>query len=298
MQTILREPRTDKYSILIEDDKCRVGASSMQGWRSTMEDAHTILLSLPNLPPKYQPEHAMLAAVFDGHCGSKVAQTAANSIQSWLTESTAFREGNFVRALAEAYIRGDQELLRTLPQEPSGATGVTVLLVGHTLYCANAGDSRAVLCRGGTPVILSEDHKPSDPAEKERILKAGGFVSTTGRVNGMLSLSRAFGDFIFKRNVDLTDAEQMVTVVPDVREVALSEEDEFVIIACDGIWDVMTREQAIAFVRNEISEHGDVAWACERLMDACLATAPTAVGCDNMTVVIIQFKSNLLRAIV
>lgn len=297
MQTILKEPHLDKYSILLEDDKCRIGASSMQGWRSTMEDAHTIIMSLPNLPAKYEPEHAMLAAVFDGHCGSKVAQTAANRIHNWLCESTAFRDGDFGRALHEAYVRGDAELIRTLVQEPSGATGVSVLLVDHTLFCANAGDSRAVLCRGGAVIALSEDHKPNDPLEKERILKAGGFVSSTGRVNGMLSLSRAFGDFIFKRNPDIPESEQMVTVVPDVREVPLTDQDEFVVIACDGIWDVMTREQVVEFIRGEIGDHGDVALTCERLMDACVATSPAGLGCDNMTVVIIQFKSNLLRAI-
>lgn len=80
------------------------------------------------------------------------------------------------------------------PGEDSGTTACVVLIRGNTLYVANAGDSRAVLCRNGVAVDLSHDHKPEDEIERTRIERAGGKVTPDGRVNGGLNLSRAIGE--------------------------------------------------------------------------------------------------------
>ncbi|EPY27917.1 protein phosphatase [Strigomonas culicis] len=291
-QTLLMTPVKDKYSILIEDDKLRVGASSMQGWRSTMEDAHAVFLSLPNLPNHMTEEEGAIAAVFDGHCGSKFAQSCAAHIREWITTTPAFCSGKYEKALKDGFVAGDLSLHKAMPTELSGCTGNCILLVQHHLYCANTGDSRSVLCRGGVAIALSEDHKPTKDDEMERIIKAGGFVQM-GRVNGILSLSRAFGDYAFK-DMNLKPEQMAITVMPQVLHVELVPMDEFVIIACDGIWDMMTNEAAVEFVRNELADHGDVSLACERMMNACLATTPNSFGTDNMTVIIIQFKSSFL----
>ena len=292
MQSILPMPKTDKYSIMLEDDKVVAGASSMQGWRSSMEDAHCISLSLPGLPG-YRDWEGALSAVFDGHCGFRVAQTSASSILGWVTKNEKFQAGEWKQALRCAFLNGDAELNRNLSSEPSGCTANVVMMVGNKVLCANAGDSRAVLCRNGLAVPLSEDHKPTDAVEKERITKAGGFV-LNGRVNGVLSLSRALGDFSFKLS-GIPDEHQMVTACPDVTEVDLMADDEFIIQACDGIWDCMTNEKAVEFVRGELNEHGDTALACERLMDKCLAATPAKYGTDNMTVIVLNLKNSYLR---
>ena len=83
------------------------------------------------------------------------------------------------------------------------------------IYCANAGDSRAVLCRSGRSHALSKDHKPENKEEIERIKKAGGFV-TGGRINGNLNLSRCIGDLEFKRNPKFDQKNQMIIAVPEV----------------------------------------------------------------------------------
>jgi serine/threonine protein phosphatase PrpC len=98
----------------------------------------------------------------------------------------------------------------------SGSTAVTCLMIGKDLYCANAGDSRAVLCRKGTAVGLSEDHKPCNDEEKARIEKAGGFVEDK-RVNGTLAVARAMGDFSFKTETQLSAEEQQVTMLPTLK---------------------------------------------------------------------------------
>lgn len=97
-----------------------------------------------------------------------------------------------------------------LQEQLAGSTAVTVLIKDNKLYCANAGDSRAVACVNGRIDILSLDHKPNSEKEKKRICEGGGFVEYN-RVNGSLALSRALGDFVFKRNTSKIPQEQIVT---------------------------------------------------------------------------------------
>ena len=106
-----------------------------------------------------------------------------------------------------------------LPDHPihAGCTAVVAVLLGRTLTVANAGDSRAVLCRaGGTAEPLSFDHKPQQPREMNRINNAGGFVNRFGRVNGNLNLSRSIGDLKYKQVPGIAPADQMVTAQPDI----------------------------------------------------------------------------------
>jgi len=128
---------------------------------------------------------------------------------------------------------GSQE---ELSLDAKGCTANVVLLEGDTIFCANAGDSRAVICNNGVAENLSEDHKPDDKIEKDRIYKAGSVV-TDGRVDGNLNLSRSIGDLKHKQVSHLTAAEQPITCVPDVKIRQRKEGDQFIIIACDGIWE-------------------------------------------------------------
>ena len=126
----------------------------------------------------------------------------------------------------------------------AGCTAIVALVHKDVVYVANAGDSRAVLSRGKKAVALSEDHKPNSASERERIVNAGGFVSEIGgicRVNGNLSLSRAIGDLRYKQNPNLEPAAQIITAQPEVTKMELTEEDQFLLLACDGIWDVMDK---------------------------------------------------------
>lgn len=97
-----------------------------------------------------------------------------------------------------------------IKEQMAGTTAITVLIKDNKLYCANAGDSRAIACRNGALVTLSDDHKPNNPDEMDRIYRAGGWVEFN-RVNGNLALSRALGDFLFKRNQTIPAEQQIVT---------------------------------------------------------------------------------------
>ena len=137
-------------------------------------------------------------------------------------------------------LRGENPGDPSAPEEPQldakGCTANVCLIRDNILYCANAGDSRAVLCRGGVADDMSHDHKPDDKIERDRIYKAGSTV-TEGRVDGNLNLSRSIGDLKHKQVASLTPAEQPITCVPDVKTRQITEDDEFLVIACDGIWE-------------------------------------------------------------
>lgn len=173
----------------------------------------------------------------------------------------------------------------------AGCTAVVALIEKQTLLVANAGDSRCVVSESGKAVAMSYDHKPTDAAEHSRIIKAGGYV-LDGRVNGSLNLSRAIGDMEYKQTSHLSAAEQAVTAFPDVRQIQLGSSSEFMILACDGIWDVLNNQQAVDFVRQRLLEGQSVRYISESVCDHCLAkdTGGSGIGCDNMSMMIVVFK--------
>ncbi|ETN72319.1 protein phosphatase 2C [Necator americanus] len=174
------------------------------------------------------------------------------------------------------------------PGEDSGTTACVCLMSKDRIIVANSGDSRAVLCRDGTAIDLSLDHKPEDDVERTRIVNAGGFVNEDGRVNGGLNLSRAFGDHSYKKNTDLPLRDQMITALPDVKMETLQPNDEFLVVACDGIWNSLSSQQVVDFIRERIKQGKSCVDISEELCDHCLApsTAGDGTGCDNMTVII------------
>ncbi|KAL9250348.1 putative protein phosphatase 2C 60 [Drosera capensis] len=172
----------------------------------------------------------------------------------------------------------------------SGSTACVALIRENQLVVANAGDSRCVISRKGQAYNLSRDHKPDLEAERERILKAGGFIHA-GRVNGSLNLARAIGDMEFKQNKFLPVEKQIVTANPDINTVELCEDDDFIVLACDGVWDCMTSQQLVDFVHEKLSTESKLSSVCESVLDRCLAPSTAGgEGCDNMTMILVQFK--------
>ncbi|KAI0027706.1 protein serine/threonine phosphatase 2C [Vararia minispora EC-137] len=142
----------------------------------------------------------------------------------------------------------------------------------RVLYVANAGDARGVLCRGGRALRLSYDHKGTDKQEAKRIMDSGGFV-LSGRVNGVLAVTRSLGDPSMK---------EFVVGAPYTTETELTDEDECLILACDGIWDVLDDQMAVEIVRPI----QDAQKAAEKLIHE----ATQRYTNDNITVMVIRLK--------
>ena len=174
--------------------------------------------------------------------------------------------------IREGFLAIDQhmhEVARRDNWDHSGSTATAVMISPRHVYFINCGDSRAFLCREGRVDFYTEDHKPNNPRERERIQNAGGSV-TLSRVNGSLAVSRALGDFGFKEVDWRSQTEQLVSPEPEVYELERSEDDEFLVVACDGVWDAMSNEDLCAFVRSRMQVCDDLREVCTQVLDLCL----------------------------
>lgn len=347
----------DSANTCVPKHVIRFAASSMQGWRVTMEDAHLMCTAIKVASSKVSNitlENHALFAVFDGHGGDFTSLYACEHMLRIFTAREEMAEyanlghnqrsdvpgvellksameGTFMdldeelrqkhkqnivdvlaaemeRRQASEDVRSDSIANRQLapipvesdsPEESgvevplvrgastaavkldrSGSTAVAVLLTPSHVICANAGDSRAILVKSGKAFPLSFDHKPTNQVEHGRIAHAGGEVKMR-RVDGDLAVSRGLGDFRFKDDSKLRAEKQKVSAQPDfIVNPRDSAADEFLVLACDGIWDVMQSADCATTIQAILDEgETDVGLVCEELLDRCLDMDSR----DNMT---------------
>lgn len=267
------------------------GSLSIRGKRPEMEDAVTTAPQFTKIPIKMLVGEHMIDGisqslthvtshffgVYDGHGGSRVAEYCCERIHPILAEEIGqvednigdgnvgeAREAMWERAFTNCFQRVDDEIggkvSRGIPSdhgdasaasfdpvapETVGSTAVVALVCSSHIIVANCGDSRAVLLRGKEAVPLSVDHKPDTEKEYARIDAAGGKVIQWNgyRVFGVLAMSRSIGDRYLK---------PWIIPQPEVMFVPRAREDECLILASDGLWDVMTNEEACEVARRRI----------------------------------------------
>lgn len=213
------------------------------------------------------------------------------------------------RILKTAYLRTDKDFISPRAAPQSGSTGATVVLMGRRLFAANVGDSRVVLCRGGGQCVeLTSDHKPSRPDEAARVRAAGGFILHK-RVMGELAITRAFGDKSFKMGIKAMLEEEaesssgagmgsndipkdltapLISAEPEIASMVLSHNDEFLLLACDGLFDVFRSQDAIALARQELIAHrGEPAEVARILSDQAIRVRRSR---DNVSILIIVLR--------
>lgn len=213
---------------------------------------------------------------------------------SELNTSNPIDDGEVYENVADSICRLSEHRLA------AGCTAVVALKHRNELYVANAGDSRAILCReNGEAYALSFDHKPADKIESDRIVKAKGFVNHVGRVNGNLNLSRAIGDLKYKQNNELSRAEQIISGDPDISITELYPTDKFIVIACDGIWDCFSNQAMVDFVDERFKEGKSLKEIVSDIFNASVSVDPRTtqgIGGDNMTCMIIDLQQDQVQS--
>ncbi|KAJ9702040.1 hypothetical protein PVL29_003993 [Vitis rotundifolia] len=254
--------------------------------------------------------------VYDGHGGSQVANYCRDRIHSALAEEietakTGFSDGNvqdyckelWTKVFTNCFLKVDAEVggkasLEPVAPETVGSTAVVAIICSSHIIVANCGDSRAVLYRGKEPIALSVDHKPNREDEYARIEAAGGKVIQWNghRVFGVLAMSRSIGDRYLKPWII---PEPEVTFIPRARE------DECLVLASDGLWDVMTNEEVCDIARRRIllwhkkngvttlpSERGQGIDPAAQAAAECLSNRALQKGSkDNITVIVVDLKA-------
>ncbi|KAM0843266.1 hypothetical protein ACQ4PT_057820 [Festuca glaucescens] len=267
----------------------RHGFASVVGRRREMEDAVSVREAFAAARDFY--------GVFDGHGCSHVADACRDRMHELVADglptSAASDPSPWAAAMERSFARMDAEVTASgRGASPScrcesnkcdhvGSTAVVAVVGQHHVVVANCGDSRAVLCRGGKPVPLSSDHKPDRPDELERIEAAGGRVIfwEGARVLGVLAMSRAIGDAYLK---------PFVTPIPEVTVTDRADGDECLILASDGLWDVVSNQTACEVARACL-RRGRERWCAEA---AAMLTklALTKSSTDNISVVVVDLR--------
>jgi serine/threonine protein phosphatase PrpC len=219
--------------------------TSLIGKRESNEDQHDIILNAN--------EKISFFSIYDGHGGNKVSKFLKNNMARYFTNEEV------IFPLSETYINAVfshlQKKLESDHKETAYNSGSTCIILiiyknengKRIMYTLNLGDSRAVLCSNNFAIPLTKDHKPDWPEERRRITQLGGasritFDDFDYRIND-LSVSRAFGDI---------ESAPYVTHVPDIYKYKISNNDKFVVLACDGLWDVLNNETVVNFILSNI----------------------------------------------
>lgn len=320
MGSYLSKPNTHKTTkTSLPDSLWFWVKTEMQGWRTTMEDGCIYRDRLSEVTINGNP--VSVFGVFDGHGGAQAAEYCSEMfIKTLLKQLTVSSDGvdsvdnilsdeeikvvleKTFMALDEACASNERLSAIGFEKFPfqvyngAGTTAVVCLVIGNKIYTANAGDSRAVICRFTdekvVAVALSDDHKPMNETEVERITKAGSFV-TGNRVAGSLAVSRAIGDHEFKKSTKVPLEKQAVTAFPDitVHEIQLAT-DEFLIVCCDGLFERQDNNGLVSMVRSKIQDEGKTGKAlttiCEEVLDASMAPQRGEKGSDNMTMIVVR----------
>lgn len=273
-----------------------VGVHREQGFRPTMEDEDVILqdIAISNW------RNCSYFAIYDGHGGLDCVTYVRNHLhmnfgvalndKGGLDKSSRVFQ-DICECLESSFLDTDNGFLKLVRDNDSvnsecGSAAVVCLIFGGWIWCANLGDSRALLCRDGQALQLSLDHKPDRPDERQRIEDSGGTISW-GRVQGLLAISRAFGDGRCK-------TEPLVISRPEIRGELLTAQDEFMLMACDGVFDVFSNQDAVDFVRRHLATMPNGEQDPRETAKALAHEAIHERGSrDNVTVMLICFKRHI-----
>lgn len=308
------------------------GFTSICGRRPEMEDAVATVprflkvpiqmltgdLDLDRLTKSLTHLTTHFFGVYDGHGGSQVANYCSGRVHTALQEEleplmdgdrSGISKDNIVqdlwkKAFINCFLKVDDEIggkqgnVEPVAPETVGSTAVVALICSSHIIVSNCGDSRAVLCRGKEAMALSVDHKPNREDEYSRIEAAGGKVIQWNghRVFGVLAMSRSIGDRYLK---------PWIIPDPEVTFIARAKEDECLILASDGLWDVMSNEEVCEIARKRIlvwhKKNGVSSLPQERgegIDPAAQAAAETLSNRalqkgskDNITVIVIDLKA-------
>lgn len=261
----------------------KIYSHSLQGHRESNEDQHVCLLNLDNNNTNYS--NINLFGVFDGHGGKGVSKYLKDNILNYFIKSKYNKLYSSKKSLITKYFTNVFDHINTKLKEDhpriaynSGSTACIGIMYNDNnstkLWILNVGDSRAVRCnKNNIAEQLSEDHKPNSPDEKKRIEELGGKIIFDGvdwRVKDY-SLSRAFGDL---------NASPFITHLPQIYNYKINN-DKFIIFACDGLWDILSNQEAVDFVNSLIISKNNINYA-----RALSEYALTKGSLDNITVMV------------
>jgi protein phosphatase 2C family protein 2/3 len=287
-----------KFNLLL-----RTGECSLQGKRKTQEDNHTAWSNIPenNIRNKteantHEENPFAFFGVFDGHGGQHASDFVAEHLHVYLQEERLKNE--MTKALDIAFRRIEEDFLQKAKKDDlkDGTTAIVAVFNEDKLIVGNIGDSELILSKNGKAHSLCPVHNPKrNQDEVKRIEAAGGRLFNERLAHPALNpayfniaVSRAVGDIFFKLGEYTRNNPSALIADPDIREYTLTGSEEFVLLACDGLWDVMTHQQVVDFLLPRLQENSDLDKVCEELANEALNLGSQ----DNITVLLVTLNKN------
>lgn len=262
----------------VEELQLTVGVSAQQGKPSEMEDANGIFQDAK--------KRFVIYIVCDGHGGTDaVAHFVKDNLPKRILAIIAHYENPTPAQIQDALRVAFTQIEAEIAIDSGGSTAVLVLIDKQQkiIYCGNLGDSRAVLCSDGKAVALSNDHNIIHDGEKERIIHAGGTLQW-GMIGGKYSVSRAFGDKKIKKIGQLA----IVMSEPEIQTYSVTRNDQFLIIASDGLWDSFGNQTVVSGVAKCLQVRpGNAEFAAVKLVQAAINDRLQG---DNVTAMVVLLR--------
>ncbi|MBA0584973.1 protein phosphatase 2C 77 [Gossypium raimondii] len=316
--------KTESHCLFESNNIPLWGFTSICGRRIQMEDAVVAIPRFLQVPPRILNVESVsnqtsnisnltadFYAVYDGHGGCQVANYCRERMHTALAEEiemtkACILDGNigydwreqWQKAFLNCFVKVDTEIggvHRGHVSETAGSTAVIAVVSPTHIIVANCGDSRAVLSRGKFPIPLSIDHKPDREDEQARIEAAGGkIIQWNGpRVSGVLAMSRSIGDKYLK---------PWIIPDPEVTFVSRANDDECLVLASDGLWDVLSNDEACEVARKRIglwrkkyrdkSNGEGIDGAAQSAAEYLSRLALSKGSKDNISVIVVDLKAH------
>lgn len=258
----------------------KINVISIKGARSQNEDKHNVIKNITGLDKTLN--NINYYGIYDGHGGKFVSTFLSTHFPKFFMDKRVvypLKKNNLYKVCSFF-----QETLKTQYLKQATEQGSTCLVCIQYIYngnnylnILNIGDCRCVICHNNIAIPLTKDHKPDKPEEEQRIKNLGGTIYFDGhdwRIDD-LSVSRSFGDL---------SSEKYISCKPDVFEYLITSNDKFMVMACDGLWDVMENQEVIDFIlKNKNSQN-----LLNKLTDHALQKGST----DNISVIVVFFHEN------
>ena len=284
--------------------------SSMGNIRDYNEDTITatkIILDGQN------EKNTFFFAVYDGHGGNGCSLYLKENLHNYIKDFSKESINEAINLSEENFIKNEALNEKGEIKDPSGSCGIIALIQQNKLIIANVGDSRLVIFKKSSLFFSTEDHKPGSPSEKARIEKAGGTIyqtptlfplhqngkeiETPWRVlPGRLSVSRTFGD-VEAKNENLGGMKNVVVALPDITEIELDDDFNFIVLGCDGIFDVLSNEEILECVKIVIKEKDikdisnvNISELCGHIADMIIKSSLAKDSYDNVSCIVVAIN--------
>ena len=310
VRTSSKDSKDSDVSIVNQDALVKIGRATKTGTLHANEDRCTVVETLTEVLDEEVftvsemlefdlknsgdlLEKVMYVGVFDGHGGAQCASYVARNLHCKIAKNLeavtceSLLDPQAPAAVSKSFQEVEEEYTKVANanNDTSGSCAAVALICGPDMLLAHAGDCRIVVRDCGTTIVETKDHRADDPVEAARITSRGGVI-IEGRLNGVLCPSRSFGD----TDVKSLDTEEVLICTPDIGRYSVDmgapgKIQSFMILATDGLWDVMDTQEACDFVEKVLKKTGSADVAATKL-----AETASKHNHDDVTVIIVAWQ--------